>query len=183
MTVRPRKASDLAGCVEALADVHAEDGYPTRWPGDPASWLSPPAQVRAWVAVDRSAPLGHVALVAGVKSPQLAESAHRPADEMATVSRLFVRPCARGAGLGETLLRTAMAYAAAHDLRLVLDVVDEARSAAIRLYERLGWTFAGRAPASWLTPSGDRPVLRLYTWQEAIHEAVDLAEEPGRRSS
>ena len=61
-------------------------------------------------------------------------------------------------------LRTAVTYAAERDLALILDVVDEGRSAAIRLYERLGWQPVALRPASWLTPSGDRPKLRVYAF-------------------
>jgi len=57
-----------------------------------------------------------------------------------------------------------MAYAAVLDLALALDVVDEGRSAAMRLYERLGWKMIGLRAATWLTPSGNRHQLRLYVF-------------------
>jgi ribosomal protein S18 acetylase RimI-like enzyme len=68
-----------------------------------------------------------------------------------------LRPAARGNRLGEWLLRTAVTYAAERDLALILDVVDEGRSAAIRLYERLGWQLVALRPASWLTPQRGPP--------------------------
>ncbi|MGH3445551.1 MAG: GNAT family N-acetyltransferase [Nocardioidaceae bacterium] len=78
------------------------------------------------------------------------------------VSRLFVRPAARGQRLGEQMLSTATAFAAQHHLDLVLDVVDDGRTAAIQLYERLGWRMVGHRSAGWITPAGIRPQLCLY---------------------
>lgn len=52
----------------------------------PASWLSPPRLLAAWVAVDGTVLLGHVALVAGVEDMQLIAAAGRPPAELAMVS-------------------------------------------------------------------------------------------------
>jgi ribosomal protein S18 acetylase RimI-like enzyme len=149
--VQQRRPVDLPGCVAALAEVHRLDGYPTRWPDDAAGWLSPARLLAAWVAVEAGTVLGHVALHAGTEDI-----------EPVSVSRLFVRPAGRGRRLGEALLSTATDHAASRGLGLVLDVVDEQRSAAIALYERLGWRYAGRRAADWLTPDGIRPRLRRY---------------------
>jgi len=152
--VRRRRPADLAECVTALAEVHRLDGYPTRWPVDPAGWLSPDPLLAAWVAVEDAAVLGHVVLH-GNAGP-IAER------QPASVSRLFVRPGARGRRLGEALLATATEYAADRNLGLMLEVVEEDRSAAIALYERLGWRRAGHRTADWQTPAGVRPQLRQY---------------------
>jgi ribosomal protein S18 acetylase RimI-like enzyme len=156
MTVRPRRPDDVAGCVAALAEVHRLDGYPTRWPADAAAWLSPDGLLAAWVATADGEPAGHIALVAEDPEPA----------ELVSVSRLFVRPAARGRRLGEALLRTAAAHAAVHGLGLVLDVVAEEGSPAIALYERLGWRFVAERPAWWRTPAGVRPRLRRYLLPE-----------------
>jgi len=149
--VRRRRPADLPGCVAALAEVHRLDGYPSRWPADAAGWLSPAGLLAAWLAVDAGTVLGHVALHAGIEDT-----------EPVSVSRLFVRPARRGRRLGEALLSTATDHAASRGLELTLEVVDEQRSAAISLYERLGWRYAGRRPADWHTPAGIRPQLRRY---------------------
>jgi GNAT superfamily N-acetyltransferase len=151
--------------VAALAEVHRLDGYPTRWPTDAAAWLTPVGLLAAWVAIEEGALGGHVALVADVEDPVLIKESQRPAAELASVSRLFVRPATRGQRLGEALLSTATAYAASQGLGLVLDVVDDARSPAIALYERLGWRFVGQRLADWRTPAGVRPRLRQYVLQ------------------
>ena len=158
--VRPREAADLPGCVDGLAAVHRLDRYPTRWPDDPARWLTPPRLAAAWV-VDDGEVQGHLALVRGVEDERLVRATGRPAAELVAVSRLFVRPAARGRGLGERLLRTAAEHAVRDGAGLVLEVVAEGRSAALRLYTRLGWERVGQRTASWTTPDGARPRLVL----------------------
>lgn len=152
----------MSASVQALAEVHFQDGYPTRWPADPGAWLSPPDLLGAWVAVDDGEINGHVVLAGGVDNAQLIEAAGRPATELAMVSRLFVRPAIRGRRVGQQLLATVTAFAEEHETGLVLDVVDERRSAAIALYEQLGWRLVGHEPAGWVTAAGVRPQLRLY---------------------
>jgi ribosomal protein S18 acetylase RimI-like enzyme len=65
------------------------------------------------------------------------------------VSRLFVDPAARGLGAGAALAEHVVHEARARGLRAVLDVLDAEDSAAIALYERLGWRLLGRAPQQW----------------------------------
>jgi GNAT superfamily N-acetyltransferase len=146
---RGRREEDLLGCVRALRETHLEDGYPARWPADPARWLTPPELAAAWVVERDGDVLGHVCVVRGTTV--------RPAE----VSRLFVAPAARRQHLGTALLATAGTWAAARDLALTLDVVDDG-GPAIGLYERLGWVLTGRRTAEWTTPSGIRPGLRVY---------------------
>jgi GNAT superfamily N-acetyltransferase len=107
---------------------------------------------------------GHLALVRGVEDEQLVRATGRPAAELVAVSRLFVRPAAQGRGLGEQLLRTATEHAVRDGARLVLEVVAEDRSAALRLYARLGWQQVGQRTAGWTTPDGTRPRLVLLRW-------------------
>jgi len=159
--VRTRRPADLPACVKALAEVHVEDGYPKHWPEDPVTWLDPPELLAAWVSDRDETISGHVVLAGAVDDPLLARAMGRRLEQLASVSRFFVRPPARGAGLAQALLTEAGAFAAAHDLGLVLDVIDDALS-AISLYERLGWQLVGRRPASWTTDDGHRPLLRVY---------------------
>ena len=88
VTTRPRRADDVPACVQALAEVHRKDGYPTRWPKDPADWLDSPGLLGAWVAEGAGVMAGHIALVVGVDDAELIKAAGRPAVELAMVSAL-----------------------------------------------------------------------------------------------
>ena len=127
----------MNACVTVLAEVHAADGYPMRWPADPVAWLRPDAE--GWVAEQDGRILGHVLLEAR--------------DGATTISRLFVAPGGRRRGLGERLLDAARAAASARGLAVTLEVVDSG-AAAIALYRRLGWQHTGTGPGGWLTPDG-----------------------------
>ncbi|GIL34352.1 hypothetical protein PDTK01_04290 [Phycicoccus sp. DTK01] len=96
------------------------------------AWLADRAR-RTWLAEDGSGrPLG---LVHGTRVQKL-PSARRPADAWFHVSLLFVTPDARGAGVGERLLRTLVAWAVTDRVtRIQLNAVPEARG----LYERVGF--------------------------------------------
>ena len=84
-------------------------------------------------------------------------------DRLAGVSRLFVSPAARGLGLGlgASLLAAVSSWVSAHDLRLMLDVVDDG-APAIRLYQRMGWRLVDRRQADWVTPHGERLPVLIY---------------------
>jgi GNAT superfamily N-acetyltransferase len=151
--IRPRRSSDLNGCVEALALVHRTDTYPTNWPEDPARWLAPAATLHGWVAVTaEQTVVGHVIL----------QRAAADTPGVAYVSRLFVTPGARGADLGSRLLRQARDWAAARRLDLALEVVATEGSAAVALYERTGWQWVETVPAHWTAPDGAGLSLHRY---------------------
>ncbi|QIM20794.1 GNAT family N-acetyltransferase [Phycicoccus sp. HDW14] len=96
------------------------------------AWLRDRAR-RTWLAED---PVGRPLGVLHGTRVQKLPSAHRPADAGFHVSLLFVSPDARGAGIGERLLRTLLAWAAADSVtRIQLNAVPEART----LYERVGF--------------------------------------------
>lgn len=149
MTVRDRRPADLPACVAALRAVHLADGYPLRWPPDPAEWLSPARLGRAWVAELPDIGLaGHVAVLPG-----------QPAE----LSRLFVVPAARRRGVAEALVAQAVSWAG---LPLTLDVVDEGRSRAIAFYESRGWKFTHTSVADWTGPDAEPVRLRHYRLSE-----------------
>jgi GNAT superfamily N-acetyltransferase len=107
--------------------------------------------------------LGHVCVVRGVDDPMVALLTGVSTDRLASVSRLFVSPVARGRGLGlgTSLLAAVSSWTSAHDFRLMLDVVDDG-APAIRLYERIGWRLVDRRQADWVTPQGERLPVRIY---------------------
>ncbi|MEJ5945598.1 GNAT family N-acetyltransferase [Pseudokineococcus basanitobsidens] len=155
MELRDRRDDDVPGAVALLARVHDEDAYPSRWPQDPAAWLSPGGSRGAWVVVAGAAVVGHVALVDRAPGRGL------PTDAPAEVVRLFVDPDRRRSGVGRLLLGAAVDRA--HELGLAVDLQVVAASAqAVAAYERLGWRVVRRHAAAWVTASGEHPeVLRM----------------------
>jgi ribosomal-protein-alanine N-acetyltransferase len=132
--IRERTDKDLPACVEILRAVHQFGGYPINWPADPDRWLTPPAALGIWVAVEGEQVVGHVVLTA--------------ADEGAEVERLFVDPSLTGRGLGRQLLDHCVATADDLHRPLALDVVDN-RGPAVHLYRKAGWQETGREPIDW----------------------------------
>ncbi|MBD9727070.1 GNAT family N-acetyltransferase [Streptomyces caniscabiei] len=151
-SVRPRTGRDLGDCVRVLAAVHERDGYPVNWPDRPEEWLSPSSLVAAWVVEHEGRTAGHVGLSrsdATDAAPGLwSARAGVGVDETAVISRLFVAPSARGLGLGATLLARAASGARERGLHPVLDVV-ASDTAAVALYERLGWRLLATVEQRW----------------------------------
>ena len=125
--------------------MHETDGYPVNWPRDPGRWLDPPGVLAAWVFADPEV-AGHVV----VTSP-------------GEVGRLFVAPSHRGQGIGRLLLTHVREWAAAQRIGLILEVVDDDRQAAIRLYESTGWVHTGTQAADWTGPGGEPISVRHYS--------------------
>jgi len=144
VVIRERVAADLEACARALRAVHEADGYPVNWPQDPLRWLDPPGVLAAWVFADPVV-AGHVVVTA-------------PGE----VGRFFVAPSHRGQGIGRLLLTQAREWAAARGLALVLEVVDDERKAATRLYESTGWTYTGTSVADWTGRNGEPIQVRHY---------------------
>jgi ribosomal protein S18 acetylase RimI-like enzyme len=143
--LRPRRSEDIEPCVALLREVHEADGYPLVWPADPASWLTARDNLATWVAEEDSTILGHLSLrrvdAARSRSPW-GEALPVPVEQRAVVSRFFVSIRARRRGIGDALMTRAEGHAAERDLRLVLDVAVENRT-AIAFYERRGWRRVG----------------------------------------
>jgi GNAT superfamily N-acetyltransferase len=171
VSVRPRLPEDLPACGRVLAAVHAADRYPSRWPADTATWLSPPGLAAAWVAQHGSMIAGHVGMVQGVDDPVVSAITGAPPARLASLTRLFVDPIARGRKLGAALLETVHAYAAIQRLQLMLDVVDDG-GPAIALYDRLGWRVVDHRIADWTTPEGRRLPVLVYVAPDGAPPAV-----------
>lgn len=151
--IRRRRAGDLPACAHALRLVAAQDQYPVYWPDSPRSWLEGEDVIDAWVMERHGEILGHVAISqvgreAGEALRWREITGHEPA-ELAGVSRLFVRPRARGQGIGSALLDVAVAEIQARGRLPVLDVVSASED-AVKLYDDRGW----RRRASY--PWGDK---------------------------
>lgn len=140
--IRPRTDDDLAACAEVLVEVHGVDGYPVEGVADPVAWLTPPALLHAWVATLDHHPVGHVALSEPQPGDDAAhlwhEQSGEPLHQLGVLGRLFVSPSARGHAFGRRLVEAVAAECDRISRRPVLDVMAK-DSAAIHLYERLGW--------------------------------------------
>lgn len=145
LSVRPFAGADLPGAAAALVKVHTTDGYPVEGVADPEAWLRSPDVLASWVAEAARQVVGHVAVMRPSDEGAVSLWGRQNGGEserVAVLGRLFVVKSARRHALGEQLTRTAMAHAQANGLRLVLDVMTK-DTAAIRLYERLGWRMFG----------------------------------------
>ncbi|MGH9169339.1 MAG: GNAT family N-acetyltransferase [Acidimicrobiales bacterium] len=144
--VRPRATADLDDCALALREVYEADRYPRTFPDDPVQWLQHPRQRQAWVAVtDTGSLAGHVALNVAEGDPAISVSTAWTGlgpEHLAVVSRLFVVPACRRAGVARALVDTAVRAAHEAGQRPVLDVL-QADTEAISTYETLGWERAG----------------------------------------
>ncbi|GGJ76445.1 GNAT family N-acetyltransferase [Deinococcus aquiradiocola] len=79
----------------------------------------------------------------------------------AEIAKMMTRPDARGQGVATALLRHAERLAVQHGRSLlVLDTAED--GGASRLYERLGYTYAGTIPDYALKPHGGLTGTRLY---------------------
>lgn len=76
------------------------------------------------------------------------------------LAKMMVHPRSRGRGLGGALL--AHAEAAAHAAGKTLLVLDTAGDAAMRVYERGGWTKVGVIPDYALLPAGGLSPTVIY---------------------
>ncbi|MFD5131216.1 GNAT family N-acetyltransferase [Streptomyces olindensis] len=151
-SVRRRTVRDLEECVRVLEDVHQSDGYPVNWPERPGEWLSHASLLGAWVAELDGRLVGHVSLSRSRKgdlAARLWSERNGVRRELATVvSRLFVAPQARGHRIGALLIGRAVEEAQRLGLHPVLDVVTS-DTAAVALYERLGWELLATVEQRW----------------------------------
>lgn len=147
VVIRPYEDTDLPSAATALTQVHATDGYPVEGVAHPQAWLRSDDVLASWVAEADGRIVGHVAVMRPRGEDAVTLWAGQSGDDeqhIAVLARLFVVRDARKQALGERLVRTAVRHALDHNRRLVLDVMAK-DTAAIRLYEHLGWSRTGRA--------------------------------------
>lgn len=166
--VARRAEPDLPACIACLLAVHEADGYPSVWPDDVPSFLTPGGFLCGWIALRDASVVGHVALCAvdeeaDARFVASSRPRHMPLGE---IKRLFVHPAARGTGIAELLLEAAVREARARALHPVLDTVVRMQ-AAMRCYERNGWRRIASSVATWQTASGEHPLLHEYELPEA----------------
>jgi GNAT superfamily N-acetyltransferase/predicted DCC family thiol-disulfide oxidoreductase YuxK len=160
--LRLRRASDLTRCARLLRIVQAESHYPVHAPDSARDWLGGDDVESAWVVERRGQILGHAAFstvgTRGSSAFHWREVTGREPDTLGAVTRLFVRPQARGTGLGSALVDAVEAEIRAAARVPVAEVVDVSRDAR-RLFQHRGWTL--RSMDAWR----DDPAYRLYCYE------------------
>ena len=153
--IRSRGADDVSVLGAILEETRLSDGYPPHWPATGEFLVATTDELDAVVMEDAdAAPVGHVALHerSARSVVEVATSATGlPAERLAFVARLFVRPSVRQYGLGRELLHHATSRAHALGLQPVLDVW-EGLPKAQSLYRSAGWHVEGSATIRF--PSG-----------------------------
>jgi RimJ/RimL family protein N-acetyltransferase len=138
--------------LEAYA--HAADAFTStaqERAQEPLSWweeriASPDGLSQAFGAFAQDGLVGTVALEYSAK-PKTRHSV--------LVLGMYVRPAARGRGVGAGLMRAAIAAASArHGVRALRLTVTEGNAPAIRLYESVGFSAWGTEPRAIRTPGG-----------------------------
>jgi GNAT superfamily N-acetyltransferase len=167
MHIRDRVPEDARVLGEMARWTHELDGYPKYLPDDPGAFIASSDAFAAWVAEVDGQVAGHVALhdrTTGVVMELASKETGLDSSDLVVLARLIVSPGRRGLGLGRLLLEKATGESVRLGRRAVLDVVDS-HTAAIRLYERNGWTCLG--DVEWALPDG-----------RGFHEYVYLSPDP-----
>ncbi|SEJ67739.1 L-amino acid N-acyltransferase YncA [Deinococcus reticulitermitis] len=160
--IRLRTRRDGPALMALLRDFHRASGYALPWPADPDAFLTPPGTLAAWVAEGGGEVVGSVLLrELAEPMPKWAVTTGLGASELAVVSRLYVAPAVRRAGLGRRLLAAAQAEAGRLGRRAVADVHAEA-AASVALYQAEGWWRVATVGADWQIGPGERTSIHVY---------------------
>ena len=141
ITIRPRTDADLDACVEVMAAVYANDGYPVEGMEGGAAFLGAGP---AWVAEREGEVIGHIS-IKEAKTDDVSVALwwdKHPGDRIAVLGRLMVHPEKRGGGSASRLIEAGTDWARENHRRLVLFGLAH-NAAALRLYKRLDWVDFG----------------------------------------
>ena len=149
-TIRPRTEADIPSTVAALTTLYKTENYPLGANRNLQDFLTNPKNETSWVALSPTNKIiGHVATSTKAHDDCLDvwRSLHPDQTDneeggLAVLSRLFVLPEGRRGGVAAELVETAVKWNAERGIRLLLAVMVNS-AAAIKLYDRLGWTRYG----------------------------------------
>jgi GNAT superfamily N-acetyltransferase len=175
--IRRRQGGDVDSCARILRGISSGGKYPLPRPASHRGWLCDDV-IDAWVAERRGIVLGHVAIarVGGGAASTLRwrEVTGRPVDDLALVSRFFVRLPERGHGIGTALLAAAVAGARARGMVPVADAVNPSRFGA-PIYGDHGWRLAAQ---DWFGAKGERRAY-LYVMPDSSTAEPDAGAAVG----
>ena len=164
--IRRRHDGDLDACKRVLRGISSGGKYPLPRPVSHRAWLTEDV-LDAWVAERQGTILGHVAIArvgtGAASAMRWREVTGRSTDDLALVSRFFVRLPERGQGIGTALLAAAVAGARARGMVPVADAVNPSRFGA-PIYAHHGWRLAARDPFG---GRGDERTAYLYVMPDA----------------
>lgn len=168
MQIRRRRSKDLGPCARLLHVVFYQDHYPAQWPTTPRAWLDDATVLDAWVAEELGEILGHVAISHVEHDPRSAirwrEVTGHETDELACISRFFVRPRVRREGIATALLDVATNEAAARGLMPVLEA-PSSEPERFELLESRGWRRVDAQPLDGSNgKDGKDERLRVYRY-------------------
>ncbi len=159
--IRRRHGGDVDPAARILRGISSGGKYPLPRPASHRGWLSDDV-LEAWVAERQGSILGHVAIgragTGSASAQRWREVTGRPLDDLALVSRFFVRLPERGQGIGNALLAAAVSGARARGLVPVADAVGTSRFGS-PLYADHGWRLAARDSFG---GRGDERFVSLY---------------------
>lgn len=143
--IRPRIEADIPSTVAALTTLYKAENYPLGANRNLQDFLTNPKNETSWVTLSPTTGkiIGHVATSTKAHDDCLdvwrsLHSDEHESGKLAVLSRLFVLPDGRRAGLAAELVEIAVRWNAERGIRLLLAVMVSS-TAAIRLYDRLGW--------------------------------------------
>jgi GNAT superfamily N-acetyltransferase len=138
--IRLARTEDGRGLVGLMTEFYAEAGFPLD--PDPARrafarLLGDRALGRIWIAEDAGTPVGYLVLTFGFSMEFGAPRGF--------VDDFFVRPAARGRGLGEAMLAAVREHCLGEGIAALLVETGLEGHPARRLYHRAGFVDSGRA--------------------------------------
>ncbi len=153
--VRIAQRDDVPSLVALMTEFYREAGYPLA--PEPAArafeaLLDDPGLGRVWLVESGGVPVGYLALTLGFSMEF--------GGLRGFIDDFFVRPTARGRGLGAAALAAVKSECIALGVRALLVETGPAGHPARRLYARAGFQDSGRA-------------LLSQALASALHESVD----------
>lgn len=142
---RPELAPDFDRLNRAwLEEYFTVEPLDEEYLGDPAGHIVAPGG-EVFFALEGDTVIGTCAAI-------------RQGDDEFELAKLAVTPSAQGRGLGRRLVETVLGFAASHGARRVSLVSNSGLTAALRLYESLGFQ---RAPFPFAPPYADADVYMV----------------------